>query len=169
MSTSVRVSTRTHSYTHVATNMLRSLKQIIVGCGLSQDVIVGEWDALERGATTWLSSQHLRKLVLEVFDRRSDALIGRFDFTITYDYYGSGDGDLWLDPTTVDQAIRRAGLYPSNCNYRIVADTAPGRPDVEGWSTTSLRSTAGFSQQSLGTGIGGGSVGASLSYYRRNS
>lgn len=170
--TSVRVSTRTHSVTHVATNILWGLRRIVRDCGLDQTNMANQWAVLEAGTSAWLTSGDLRALVLEVYDPRGSAgddLIGRFDFTIDYGYYPDGDGDLWLDPDTVAFAIRRAGTYPAACSYRFVADTAPGRPSVAGWSDTSFRSTAGMTRQSLGTGIGGGSLGTSLSYYRRTS
>ncbi|GAA4469117.1 HORMA domain containing protein [Phytohabitans houttuyneae] len=172
MSTSVRVNTYTHATTHVATNMLRSVKQIIRESGLSTDKIRNQWGVLESGVATWLGSRHLKSLVLEVYDPGKPAgadLVGRFDFTIDYTYYGDGDGELWLDPDTVSYTVRKNGSYPSRCEYRIVAETASGRPDVAGWSSTTLRSTAGFTRHSVGTAIGGGSLGAGLSYYTRSS
>jgi hypothetical protein len=172
MSTSVKVNTRTHATTHVATNMLRSVKQIIRESGLSTDKILSEWGVLEAGVATWLGSGHLQSLVLEVYDPSKPAgsdLVGRFDFTIDYQYYGDSDGELWLDPDTVAYTVRKNGSYPSRCAYRLVADTAPGRPQVAGWSDTTLRSTAGFTRQSVGTTIGGGSLGAGLSYYTRSN
>jgi hypothetical protein len=165
--TVVGVSVGVYSATHVATNMLRGLKQIIAGCGLSTSKIMGEWDVLEDGVATWVDSRHLEKVVLEVWDtKKTDKLIGRFDFTIDYSYYGSGDGELWLDPDTVAWAIRKNGSYPSSCEYRIVASTSSGAPSVDGWSSTTLRSTAGMRQHAIGTALGGGSVGAGLSYWK---
>lgn len=163
----VAVSTGVYSATHVATNMLRGLKQIIAGCGLSTSRIMGEWEVLEDGIATWVDSGHLEKLVLEVWDSKNlDKLIGRFDFTIDYDYYGSGDGDLWLDSDTVAWAIKKNGSYASRCEYRVVARTASGAPAVDGWSSTTLRSTAGMREHSIGTALGGGALGAGLSYWK---
>lgn len=162
----VNVSTAVYSATHVATNMLRGLKQIVAGCGLDASKLVGQWSVLEAGVAAWVNSRHLEELVLEVWDTTSpNRLIGRFDFTIDYSYYG-GDGELWLDPDTVAWAIRKNGSYPSGCDYRIVADTAPGAPHVDGWSDTTLRSTDGLRRHSVGTALGGGSMGAGLSYWK---
>jgi hypothetical protein len=172
VTTSVRVNTYAYATTHVATNMLRSMKQIIRDSGLSTDNIRGQWEVLEDGVATWLNSGHLKALVLEIYDpsKRAGAdLVGRFDFTIDYIYYGDGDGDLWLDPDTVAYAVRKNGSYPATCEYRLVADTAPDRPDVPGWSTTTFRSTAEFARHTVGTAIGGGSLGAGLAYYTRSS
>jgi hypothetical protein len=155
VSTIVRVSSAVYSATHVATNMLRGLKQVIVGCGLDARKFGQQFEVLENGVTTWVRSRHLRELVLEVWDPKNpDRLVGRFDFTIDYDYYGSGDGDLWLDSETVAWAIKKNG-----------ADTAPGAASVYGWSNTTLRNTTGLRRHSVGTALGGGSTGAGLSYW----
>jgi hypothetical protein len=167
VSTTVRVSTAVYSATHVATNMLRGLKQVIVGCGLDARKFGQQFEVLENGVAAWVGSRHLRELVLEVWDPKNpERLVGRFDFTIDYDYYGSGDGDLWLDSETVAWAIKKNGAYPSQCDYGIVADTAPGAPDVTGWSGTTLRDTTGLRRHSVGTALGGGSTGAGLSYWK---
>lgn len=164
----VKVSTAVFSTTHVATNMLRGLKQIVAGCGLSTARITEQWEVLERGVATWVKSKDLRELVLEVWHaNRPNAVIGRFDFTIDYGYYADGDGELWLDSDTVAWVIKKNGSYPSQCDYRIVADTAAGAPAVDGWSDTTFRSTDGLRRHSVGTALGGGSMGASLSYWSR--
>lgn len=170
MRTSVAVNVHTYSVTHVASNMLRSLRQIIRETGLSVQLMIDQWDWLERGVATWLESGHLKALILEVFDPsdRIDDRRGRFDFNIDYGYYSGGDGELWLDPDTVRQAIRKNGSYPSSCSYRFVADVADGAPVVSGWESTTLRSTAGFTRHTVGTAVAGGSLGAGLSYYRRS-
>ncbi|QNG55431.1 hypothetical protein H6H00_07060 [Pseudonocardia petroleophila] len=103
-------------------------------------------------------------------DRRAgNDLVGRFDFAIDYGYYSDGDGELWYDPDSIAFAVRKAGGYLSRCQYRVVATTAPGRPDVAGWSTTSLRETTGFQRHTTGTAVGGGALGASLAYYTRTA
>ncbi|MDG4769968.1 hypothetical protein [Solwaraspora sp. WMMD792] len=172
MTTAVRVNAHTHATTHVATNMLRGMKQIIQQSGLSISKIRDQWEVLEAGIAAWLNSGHLKGLVLEVYDpgkHTGGDLVGRFDFTIDYTYYGDGDGELWLDPDTVSYTVLKNGSYPSRCTYRLLADTTPGHPPVNGWSTATLRSTAGFTRHSVGTAIGGGSLGAGLHYYTRSN
>lgn len=162
----VNVSTSVYAATHVATNMLLGLKQIVAGSGLDTSKLVGQWSVLEAGVAAWVSSRDLEELVLEVWDAKSPTrLIGRFDFTIDYSYYGRGDGGLWLDPDTVAWAIRKNGSYPSGCDYRLVADAAPGAPHVHGWSETTLGSIEGLRRHSVGTALGGGSMGAGLAYW----
>ena len=162
----VSVNTAAHTATHVATNMLRGLKQVIAGCALDVVNIARDWAVLERGVATWLASHHLRRLVLEVWEKTNPGqLVGRFDFTIDYDYYVDGEGDLWLDPDTVGWAIRKRGSFPSGCDYRIVADNSPGRENVDGWSNTSFGLTQGLRRYAVGTTIGGGSMGVGLAYW----
>lgn len=172
MNSVVRVNTHAYATTHVATSMLRGVKQIIRESGLRIDIIQNQWNVLENGLATWLNSRHLKALVLEVYDPTkpagADDRVGRFDFTIDYTY-GDGNGELWLDPDTVSYTVRKNGSYPATCSYRLVADTVPGYPPVEGWSDTTFRSTAGFTRHTVGTAIGGGSLGAGLSYYTRSA
>jgi len=171
MGTVVQVSTLTHATTYVAANLLRSIKQFVVGSGLPADLLVGQWEVLERGIATWLESRHLATLTLEIFEAGSSSdsgLVGRFDFDIDYGYYPDSDGTLWLDSDAVAFAIRKNGSYASLCKYRVVAINRDGQPDVSGWSSTTLRGTNGFTQQTLGTSLGGGSLGVGLSMYRKN-
>lgn len=170
MTTAVHVNTTTYATTHVATNMLGSIRSIIKGSGLNPDLLRDQWATLEHGLATWLASRHLRTVTLEVYDpdKRPTGLAGRFDFTISYGYYSGGDGDLWLDPDAVTYAIRKNGSFPARCQYRIVVDNAAGRPEIPGWTTTTYRSTAGFTRHTIGTALGGGSLGAGLSYYRES-
>lgn len=169
MSTPVRVNTYTHAATFVASQMLRSLKQLIAGCGLNVRRMMVQWETLEEGIATWLEARDLEMLVLEVFDPYDyrDDRRGRFDFKIDYIYYGGGDGDFWLDPDTVRYTILKCGSFPSECDYRIIAITHPGAPNVPGWGPASLRSIEGMKFHSVGTTIGGGPLGVSLTYYRR--
>jgi Bacterial HORMA domain 2 len=165
----VRVDTHTHAVTHVTANLMIGLKRLIQGCGLSTHKIIGEWSVLEAGINTWLESRHLERLVLEVFDPSDsgDDRRGRFDFDIDYGYYTGGDGALWMDTDTVAATIRKNGSYPSQCDYRIMAVTSPGRADVPGWGSGTLRSTDGMSRHVVGTTMGGGSLGASVVYWRK--
>lgn len=166
MATAVQVNVHTYATTHVATNLVRSLKQLVVACGLNASKLLGEWQILENGVATWLRTHHLERLVLEIYDPATDRLIKRFDFEIDYTYHPGGDGDLWIDPDTVEYAVRKAGAVPSRCSYDIFAHTAPGRPDVSGWTTGTLRSTAHLQRRSVGAAVGGGDLGASLSYWK---
>lgn len=166
MATTVKVNTYTYATSHVATNLIRSLKQLVVGCGLDASRLAGSWQTLERGVAAWLRSRHLERLILEIFDPRTDRLAKRFDFDIDYSCNPAGNGDLWLDANTVAYALAKAGTVPSRCSYRIVADTRRGAPDVDGWTSTPLRTTDHLRRRSVGTSVGGGDLGASLNYWK---
>lgn len=166
MSTLVAVNTYTHSVTYVTDKMLTSLKRIIIWSGLDPAKITSDWRTLERGIKTWLDTKHLDQLVLEVYSARTQKLVGRWDFDIRYSYTGDG-GEMWVDTDAIRFAIRKCGLNPAGCDYRIVADTKPGRPDVDGWVSTSLLSTDGLVRHSVGTTIGANQLATRTAYWRR--
>lgn len=165
--TSVAVHSYTHSVVYVADNILKSIKDIIRDSGLDPAAFVGDWEINLRGISTWLATGDLRKVVLEIFDPATDALILRWDLDIVYAWTG-GDGSFWTDTDQLKYAIRKAGLVPSQARYRFLLDNKPGRPDVAGWSSTSFRSTDGMIRQSLGSTIEHNGLGARTSYLRRN-
>lgn len=165
MSTFVVVNTYSHSVTYVTDNILRCLQDIVRQSGLNPNKIASDWDVLERGIKKWIDTTDLNELTLEVFNPKDDKLIGRWDFTIYYGY-SDGSGSFYVDTEQVKLAILKAGVWPIQADYRIVADTKPGRPDVSGWSSTSFRSTAGFVKQSIGTTIEGAGLSAGASYWR---
>ncbi|HMO87455.1 MAG TPA: hypothetical protein PKC18_21290 [Lacipirellulaceae bacterium] len=165
MSTHVVVNTFTHSVTYVTDKMLMSLKDIIRCSGLSPEKLTADWKDLQRAISAWLNSRDLEGVHLEVFNPRTNALIGRWDFNI---YFGSaGDGDMWVNTDDIKYHIRKAGQWPSECDYRVILTTKPGRPDVAGWSKTTFRSTDGFVRQSLGTTIDGNSIRTGTAYWRK--
>ncbi|HVX13321.1 MAG TPA: hypothetical protein VHC22_19205 [Pirellulales bacterium] len=165
MSTFVVVNTYTHSVTFVTDKMLMSLKEIIRCSGLSPEKLVNSWNNLQRGISTWLNSRELQAVHLEVYNPDTNALIGRWDFDI---YYGSsGDGGMWVNTDDIRYHIRKAGQWPSACDYRIVLTTKPGTPDIDGWGSTAFRSTDGFVRQSLGTTIDGNGIKTGSAYWRK--
>ena len=165
MSTAVRVNTYTQSITYVTDKMLTSIKNIIRWSGLSPEKFTSQWDILERGIKAWLNSEHLQEVHLEVYNPTTDKLIGRWDFEI---YYGfSGDGAFWVDPDAIKYHIQKSGVWPNTCSYRIIVTNKPGRPDVVGWSNTTLRSTDGFVRQSIGTAIDGSGLSTGATYWRK--
>lgn len=84
--TFVAVNTYTHSVAFVTDKMLASLKRIVSWSGLDPSKIAGDWVVLENGIRTWLGSKHLVRVVLEVFNPKTDGLVGRWDFDISYSY-----------------------------------------------------------------------------------
>lgn len=166
MTVSVAVRSYTHATTYVANNILKSLKDIILYSGLDPGKLVDEWKVLHLGISSWIESRHLNKLVLEVYDPASNRLVGRWDVSITYDWT-DGDGQFWTDTDAIRFAIKKSGVLPSTAWYRVVAVTAEGRPRVDGWSSTTLRSTDGLVEQRIGTSIEASGLSGGISYYRR--
>lgn len=167
MSTFVQVNTYTYSVTYVTDKLLTSLKTIIRESGLSPEKLMDQRSVLERGINRWLETEDLEEVHLEVYDPKTDRLAGRWDFEIYYGY--SGDGAFYADADAIYYHLRKAGLWPSSCDYRIIVTTKPGRPDVDGWASSTLRSTDGFVRQSIGTAIDGSGLRAGGSYWRKVS
>ena len=128
--TTVTVNTYTHSVTYVADNVLKSLKDIIRMTGLDPTEFVGDWDSNRRAIAAWMQSGHLRKVILEIFDPSTNALIVRWDMEIVYGY--TGDGGFYTDTDQLRYHIRKAGIAPSQARYRLVVRHDPGAPDVAG-------------------------------------
>jgi len=162
----VAVYSYTQSVVYVADNILKSLKDIIRLSGLDPAKLVGDWEVLLRGISTWIESKHLETVKLEIYDPKTDALITRWDVAISYTWDISA-GVFWTDTEQLKYHIRKAGLMPSEASYRVVATNSNGRPDVDGWSSCGLRSTDGMVQQSLGATIQHNGLGANTTYWRK--
>lgn len=155
----------THSVTYVADNILKSLKDIIRLSGLDPSDFVGGWASNLNAVKTWLDSGHLEKIVLEIYNPSTDALIIRWDIEVVYSW-ASGDGSFWTDTEQLKYAIRKAGVLPSQAKYSLLMKTKPGRPDVSGWGTGTYRSTDGMVKQSLGSTVEHSGLGAQTAYWR---
>jgi Bacterial HORMA domain 2 len=164
--TTVAVNTHTHSVVYVADNILKSMKDIIRLSGLDPTNLVDGWESKMRGLQVWLESRHLETVVLEIFDPKTDALVGRWDIDVIYTT-GTGDGGFWTDTDQIKYHIRKAGVVPGEARYRILLKNKPGRPDVDGWGPAEYRSTEGFVRQSIGATIEHNGLGGSTSYWRK--
>lgn len=169
MSTNTATASTTYSRVHVVTyitdKMLLSLGNIIRDSGLSMHSFVQQRGNYENGIKAWLTSGHLEKVILEVFDPKTNALLKRWDFDLVVD----GDGDLgfWFDPEDIRYHLLKAGKAPSQCSYAIIVVTKPGRPDVSGWSRCELRDTTKLRQFCLGTTIAASNTATRTSYWRQ--
>ena len=165
MSTHAFVDTYAFTVTYVTDKLLLSIKEIIRQSGLSPAKMSNNWANLERAASAWIRSKHLSQIVLEIFNPNTGVLVCRWDLEIIYGY--GGDGSLWVDTDAIKYHIRKAGLIPSTCDYRIAMQVKPNAPEVLGWGDGRLRSTDGFSRYSVGTMIGGSGFAAGLAYWGR--
>ena len=165
MPTTVSVFSYTRSVTYVTDNILRSFKDIIRLVGLDPGDM--DWEVLDRGIHTWIVSGHLERIVLEIYDPPTGELLGRWAVEVVYAYSGD-DGTFWTDTEAIRYAIKKAGGHPASCRYDIKVRNAPGAQDVNGWSPTTMRSTAGFVEQRIGTMVGASGLSGAFSYYRRH-
>ena len=166
--TSVVVNTYAHSVTYVADNILKSMKDILRLSGLDPTNLVDGWESTMTALETWLTSRHLETVVLEIFDPRTDQLVGRWDIDVIYSS-GSGDGAFWTDTEQIKYHVRKAGLAPSQARYRLLLQNKSGRPDVPGWSNSTYRSTTGFVRHSVGSTIEHNGLGGNAAYWRKTT
>ncbi|MGE8516894.1 MAG: HORMA domain containing protein [Alcaligenes nematophilus] len=157
----------THSVTYVTDNILKSLKDIIVKSGMDPANFVNNWVTNSLAIKTWLTSEHLQKVILEVYDPATNKLIFKWEISVVYNGAGSGDGSFWTDTEQLAYAIRKAGVVPSQAKYDVLTLTKKGRPDVQGWGSVDFRSTEGMIKQSLGTTIEHNGLGAETAYWRQ--
>jgi hypothetical protein len=163
--TTVSAYSYTHSVTYVADNVLKSLKDIIRLSGMDPLKLADKRESIHHAMRTWLDSQHLEKVILEVFNPSTGALVLRWDIDIVYQW-SSGDGTFYTDTEQLRYHIRKAGVAPAEARYDILLKNKPGRPDVAGWGPGSFRSTDGMVRQSLGSTIEHSGLGASAAYWR---
>ena len=167
MTTTITYS-RTHSVTYVADNILKSLKDIIRENGMNPAKLVNDTEVIMRGLTTWLDSEYLERITLEIYSPRTNKLITRWDIDVRYDW-AFGDATFWTDTEQLKWAIKKAGVAPADVKYKLIVHNKDGHPDVAGWHPCSYRSTAGMVRQSLGSTIEHNGLGASASYWRMAS
>lgn len=162
----VAVFSYTQSVVYVADNILKSLKDIIRLSGLDPTKLVNDWAVLLRGLSAWIESRHLESVTLEIFDPKTDGLLFRWDIEVVYTWDLSA-GTFWTDTDQLKWAIKKAGLVPSQADYRVSVHNKPGRPDVGGWSSCTLRSTDGMVRQSLGTTVEHNGLSGNTTYWRK--
>lgn len=162
--TSVAVNTYTHSVTYLADNVLRSLKDIIRESGLDPANFISDWETNKRAMTTWLETQDLERVILEIYNPYTDKLITRWDIDIRYDW--SGDGQFWTDTGQLKYHLKKAGIVASTAKYELLMKTRPGRPAVQGWGAGSYRSTGDMVRQSLGSTVEHSGLAANTAYWR---
>lgn len=164
MSTFTVSYTYTHTVAHVTTKMLLLLKEVIREIGLDPSKFASNWTTNERAISAWLTSRHLERVTLEVYNERTGALVTRWDMDVVYSTVG--DGSLWVDTAAIHYHIAKAGLAPSGCTYDIKLVNKPGRPDVPGWGPCEPRSTGGLRRYSVGSTVGGDGLVAETAYWR---
>lgn len=162
---SVYAYARTHTSVYVSDKLRNLLKLLVRYHGLDPQQVVDAWsDWVDRAARTWLESGHLRAIVIEFYWPGSDVAAARWDFPIRYD--GDGVDEMWVDRLFFEDSLAKAKAPPAGCSYRIVLQTRPNEPHVDGVGSTTLRTVAGLVAREIGTVIATPDIMASAKYYR---
>lgn len=167
MSTFAFVNTYAYSVTYLTDKMLRSLQELVRELGLDPRKFTTGWESSNLAISTWLTSGHLEKISLEIYDPAQPAeaiLVPEFEIV-----YGSGadDGSFWVDGEALRYEILKAGKLPSQCTYSLICFSKPGRADVPGWGPVDSRSREGMTRYVAGTTIGAPGLAASSAYWAR--
>jgi hypothetical protein len=164
--TAVATYSRTNSVTYVADNILKSLKDIIVMSGLDPTEFVGDWATNLLAIKTWLGTEDLERVSLDIYNPATGKLIIKWDIDIVYSW-SAGDGSFWTDTGQLRYAILKAGVLPGQAKYDLRLKAKPGRIDVPGWGRVDARSTEGMVRQSLGLTVEHNGLGAQAGYWRQ--
>lgn len=162
----VSVYTYSHSVTYVADNILKSFRDIIRLSGLNPKELADTWQSKLLALTTWIASQDLEKVILEIYHPVTGSLVVRWDLDIVYNW-STDEGTFYTDTDQLRYAILKAGVVPAEAKYEVLLNTKPGRPDVQGWGPAEFRSTAGMVKQSLGSTVEHNGLGAQAAYWRK--
>ena len=160
-----RSNTHSYSVNHVTDGMINGIKKIIRLSGLSPREYVGTWESLNNAVKTWLGDGHMKTMILEVYDPRTDGLIARWDMDVRYDEVDEDDVR-WTDVESIKRGIQKAGIPASTAKYKIIIDNYVGHRKVEGWGPTTIRPTDGMVRQSIGRTVGASGLGVATSYWR---
>jgi HORMA domain-containing protein len=160
-----RTFAHTHAIVFLSDNLRNTLREVIRENGISPNKLMQDWETIELGIRTWLQSGHLNNIVVEFFKPGAWVSSARWEFPIGY--AGSGvDDDMWLDKNYLRQLIAKSARPSTDCTYRILLCTAPGRPYVEGFSDCSFLSTGNLVARQAGTVIATGYMTAAVTYWR---
>ena len=152
-----------YTVTYVTTKMMLLLKEIIRQVGLDPASI--DWPVCENGISTWLASQHLQCVTLEIYNPTTNGLVTKWDLHVVYDTIG--EGTLWVDTAALRYAILKEGVVPATCRYDIIVSRKPGYRPVPGWNSCAFRSTDGFRRYSIGATTGGNGLHVQTAYWTR--
>ena len=153
--------------------------------GLGTDRISSKREKLESALYTYINTRHLRKVSIEVYEEgasKSNEAIERFDLTYEIkdpeelsqsELQRIEDKDFNQYRKDVMEQLQDLDSLPSNVDYRVLIWCAPEndlgqpKPDVDGWSSTSARSTDHLNKKNLGDAVNTGAINADASLWIR--
>ena len=177
--------TWTQTTNFVVTSTVGFLFDYAQARGLGTDRISNKREKLESALYTYINTRHLRKVSIEVYEEgasKSDEAIERFDLTYEVknpddlsddDIQRLQDKDFNQYRKDVMEQLQDLDSLPSNVDYRILIWCAPendlgqSKPNVEGWSSTTARSTDDLNQKNLGDAVNTGPINGDASLWVR--
>lgn len=164
---SIGVNIAVYPVTYVSNEVLNFLIRIIDRRGLNLDYINVHKNTLVDGLFTWLSTRHLEKLILEIYDSSTDKVLERFDMCFEYSAVVPTTSDSIFESNLkkLEDFLEKLPKLSSNSNYRVIVILSEGAPEVPGWSPTSLRPVDHLKNLKLGGLIKADYIGVAMEYW----
>jgi len=163
-STSTTTYTRTQTATHLADVLMSTIAQILISLGIDTTRYFKRIQTDERAIKAWIEEGSLKTLHVECTSP-GGTLLKTFQFDVAYTSANVGDTAF---TNTQAQALRymaKVGSVPRGTTYRLVCTFNFTHSTQDGWSTTSLASTAGLTSRSIGTLASGPHASTSTRIY----
>jgi hypothetical protein len=151
---------------YVSNEVLNFLIRIVDRRGLDLAYINRNRNIISDGLLDWLSTRHLQKVILEIYDD-SGRVVERFDLCFEYSSVvpSSSDSVFETNLRKLENFLDGLPNLHSKLAYRIVAILSPGAPEVPGWSPTKLRSVDHLKKKRLGGIIKADYIGVAMEYW----
>lgn len=176
----VGVKTWTQAILYVVNNVFRVWLIILQQRGLNNEILLRDKETLNKGLFTWLTTHHLNKAILEVFETGKSEAAERWDLIFTYkdptqeDISGAEDANkVWK--TYLDEVsafMKRLNALPSGTTYRVVVSLnsdveGQSPPEVPGWSSTTLKDVTHLNNMKFGEPIiqSGGLITTNMEFW----
>ena len=164
--TSIGVKVWAMSTIYVANEVLRAWFEIANLRGLDNDYLSSNLETISRGLQTWLTTRHLRRAVLEVYDPQTDMAVERWDMVFDYDSSGTGGPQSFrTEMDKLREFASRLRSLPPGCRYRVVVQLDEGALPVRGWVPTTLRSVDHLRSHNLGGFIDTAKIKVGMEYW----
>jgi hypothetical protein len=147
VATQTRISTRTHTATHLADIVLGCLGDLLGYLGLDSSRFQRNFDRNERAITAWIEEGSLAEVVLECH-RPNGETRPVFEFQVTYDSGGAG----FVDARGAFARYRpKIGSVPNGTTYSLICTFNGPHSSQDGWGPANRASTDSLRSTSLGT------------------
>ena len=163
----ISVKTAVYPIVYVANEIMNTLIRIVDRRGLSMDYINRHRETLLDGIFTWLSTRHLEKLVLEIYN--GETVIERHDLNFSYSKVvpSTTHSKFETNLRKLEDFLSKLPSLEEGLQYRVVVVLKEGAPDVPGWKPTRLRPVDHLRHQNLGDLIKADYIGVAFEYWGR--